>query len=442
MSEFSVDVVIVGAGVQGLWALHYARERGLSAVVFAREMEGESLHGHELVGTGYLVNTNPEMSAIARGRARQQLDQLLAREGKTTVTRQLVMSGGPSGMFSSETLTDRWTKDGLPFRQVPDADVPALLRGGSMVAAGATLFEIGDYCNDWRDPLIALCNESKGLVKQGTLTEIRLAADGASIDHVVVDVPQIGSVTVRAKAVVLATGAWTAPLVGATVTSPDAAHRAAVVDRMRGLQRVYPIPMFCVRGPESVLPVLGAWDAGMGMSLAFGSGYIAGSEPGSRDVCWYASPMPLDGVQAVEPDSGFRPEDEFTTNRNETINKAAERLFKAAPGLTAIRDQLRFGFYCGWKVGGPPTTPVVPPNFYATDLGLRNLQLLWPVVWINAIPCAEKAIESIISQVPTPSPAPDLSRLPGLPTGAKFAESIKFSSWDDFRAEHGLAAKL
>jgi glycine/D-amino acid oxidase-like deaminating enzyme len=315
METPTVDVVVIGGGVQGLVLLDALMEAGYScALVTEGDLGGgQTLHSHGFLNTGFGLGGRELPQA-----ATQLVHPALRARGVALTGNWAIVP--PGGLFGLVLRA-------LPaFAKLPPADLPDGFAPPFRAAARA----LPDYSFDKRELVTALSQGREDRIIRGTVSGFR----GRDPVEAVVLRPEGGGaeIELRARAVVVAAGVGSARLLR------DLVGATPQVDRIK--HRV--VHMLCLRAPRGVLPAQSV--------AAFGLGLMVAAHDDGADVTWYVTPM-----RRGDPSFDDVPNDAAAPEEPALLRRAWDTLRTLYPPLPGVAG-LQVGHYAGYRqdIGGRP----------------------------------------------------------------------------------------
>jgi glycine/D-amino acid oxidase-like deaminating enzyme len=308
MDTPSVDVVVIGGGVQGLVILDTLIAAGYScALVTEGDLgAGQTLHSHGFLNTGFGLSGSELPAAAA------ELVHPFLRARGVTLT-------GNWAMLPPPGLPGLLLRARSGFASLPPAHLPEGYSPTFRDAAHA----LPDYSFNKRQLVEALSQGREGYILHGSVTGFRgrdpveavvLRREGGDVE-----------VEVRASAVVVAAGCGSKrllrDLVGATPQLTRVKHRV--------------VHMLCLRAPHDALPATSVVALSVGLLLA--------AHDDGEHVTWYVTPMKRGGPSFDDvPNDAAAPSDPtLLWSAWDTL----QTLYPALPGV----EGLHVGHYAGYR---------------------------------------------------------------------------------------------
>jgi glycine/D-amino acid oxidase-like deaminating enzyme len=308
MDTPTVDVVVIGGGVQGLVLLDTLLAAGYScALVTEGELgAGQTLHSHGFLNTGFGL-AGRELPAAAA----EIVHPYLRARGVSLTGNWVVLP--PPGLRGLLLRARR------AFARLPRADLPEGFSPTLMKAARA----LPDYSFNKRQLVAALSQGREHYIVRGSVTGFR----GHNPVEAVVLRPA-GSdteVALRAGVVVVAAGCGSKRLLRSLVGSTPQLQRIK--------HRV--VHMLCLHTPRSALPATSVAALSLGLLLA--------AHDDGACVIWYVTPMQLGGLSFDEvPNDAAAPADPAV------LRRAWDTLQTLYPPLLGVAG-LQVGHYAGYR---------------------------------------------------------------------------------------------
>lgn len=433
-----VDVLIVGGGFQGVCLLHHAIQNGLQAILITKESylgDGESLHGHEFVNFGSLGAHVENMNIVKEG-WKELIAAFPVKEAPIPVLRATITNNLESPAFE-ESVLKRWKQFDLEHEK---QQFPTIFQGGFSNPSNVVYYKAADKMTDWRIALLAVYEPYKDRVRQGTLSNIQLNSD-KSIDYVEVNTPKNTGVRIRAHNIMLATGAWTVPL----LRSIKAKNPTVFSEKAELKCMVKTLNMFCVKGNMKDLPSLSSFHIGFPKN-----GGILCMEC-NDEVIWYIStfdypdPTPEVLLGLNDKEMSFDPNKEVPINQIK-LQSAVDLLATFCPQIFKIHS-LQYGIYFGAKHDHPVDGPTIVPRSMVIDsnFGLgQHVTAVFPITWGNCFLAGKRAVQYLIDsgkvkKVDRPSVPSFIEQLPPVTgVGKKKHETLEFFSISEFVKTYGV----
>lgn len=445
-----MDALVVGAGVQGLAALHELRERGYSAALVARGPlgEGQTLHMHGILNSGYPAPRRELRDALEEGWipfAREHGLDLYGNDDFFYVAPDEVV----------ERKTRNWERLGYPVTPRPAGALPPGFREGSLFAGdGMAVAGVDEYCYSKRGLVAALVDGHAERVVRGEIEGFECSPDpdggAVSVDAVHLDHARGDRrSTVECGTLVLATGDGTERFLERLVADRSFATAAdrAGVDTERPFATVDRVTytnlhMVCIRGPEELLPAVNLMIPTEKLRIA--GHRLRDQNPGTDDdrVIWYVTPRDLTASVHHELHDDRLP-DAGDGEVNETVvREGLETLLSVYPPLAEAADGGHPGLdataYAGIKqeYDGKPHVP-----FCDRVAGTNDVVVALPSVvtgaWVNAGRVADLVGERS-------DPRGEDPPIPGGGTGVAVgpntedAEGVNWHEWPTFLRQFDL----
>jgi glycine/D-amino acid oxidase-like deaminating enzyme len=384
--DIAVDVLVIGAGIQGLYLARSLSQRYSVCVLSDPAVESETLQSPGYISAGYDGN---DATRVQPARRAAGYWRLWAESSGLAHDYSSSLYVAPADeQFERPAL---WAEAQLPFSQVPD--VPPIFAGGS-IADGATYVIEGDVVVNPAAVLNKLREDLADSVLTGSVVRFGLAAD-AAVDHVQVEVDDDRMVPVVPRFVVLAAGVGNATLLSMIGKRfNDQTRRKDGGDLARVSQAVQRSYLLCLRGPQ--LPLISGWYGGL----------LIVSHPltGSDDNVWLVAPPIDDARTTLGPDDlRFEPKVDPTVVRD-----LLDRLFAMSPELEGMAPSLRWSCYAARKAQHPmmatnDSSLVAQPVPAKLDaFGLDGLLALWPSHLGYAMVLGDVVVERIEAELGGP----------------------------------------
>jgi len=425
MEAHSVDVLIIGAGIQGAWLLREALKRNLNAILIGKlDHAGESLHGHNVIQMGYFGASDPAIANVQKSWA--TMEEALKDSGaiwSVPVIHSYAHEVSPPmpPLFKASVREESWKKHGLPYEKLENP--PCFAKDPQV-----SYYKVGDKTVDWRLSLQYLLKPNASRVFDGAVEELELSDDGTRVQQVRV---KSGDHTLLIKPdhLFMAAGAWNYRLLFHNVKCSDAAAVAKLHSELPTKPCLGKIPMFCIRGPSDILPAMA------GVSFGSRPMMLLGTAKSGNVVTWFATLAP----PAAHPvNSSFDPSTP-APNDPEMIKNSWALLKRIVPSVEQNVDKLKFGFYFGWKCESPVdhSTPKVP---YVTNFGLSNTSFVFPAVWPNTPMASDQAFAAHSFTEGRATDLPAFTKLlkPYSDVPVSHVETISLVSFAEFKVQYGV----
>jgi hypothetical protein len=434
--DLDVDVLVIGAGIQGLYIAHELARTYTVAVVSHPTVAASTLESSGYFSAGYDGN---DANRIQPARRAAGWWRLWAETHDVAINTE-----PPWFVVEPDDVSSRTRLWADAMLGAPQADaLPPLLADGSLGGAAAFVAEADVVI----DPATVLDRLRTGIGPwwlEGEVVRFGLAGDDA-IDHVQV---QVGDdlVPVVPRFVVAAAGVGNADLL-TQISSRFGDHdrRKASKELVDRCQAVRSQPVICLRGAD--LPAL---DGRFG-ALTVASHRLAGTD----ERVWLVEPPIDDRHTTAGPDNVRfeRPVD------SAVVAATVERLLAASPTVARLAPSLRWSTYvtrCTQHPmlldpdphADPPATQSLvaqPVPAKLEKLGLDGFLAVWPSHLAFAQFVGDAVAERVREAL---GPAQDFG--PGLDPSAFGAapatvparwagDTLGWLDWDAFAAAHGIA---
>ena len=385
----SVDVVIVGGGIQGLVLLRELTAGGYGCVlVTAGDLgHGQTLHSHGLLNSG---------TGLLSGALHDELHRLTLPYLRGL---GVPWSGEDRSYLllpdeARERLAPVWQANAYRPERI---DPSALPRGFEPVAPAYR----AAGCNvDKRRLVQALSAGVEHLVLRGAFVSVD--------DYLVVRETASGdTVSLRADAVVVAAGCGTKRLLR---------DQFRVDEGTLGRIAYTKLHMVCLRGPSDVLPDVGT---------VVSSEVLVVGHRRSDGVQWYVTPF--DAAPFMYDEA---PDDAAATVDRRAVQSALEALVRLYPALGRDSGLVAATVFAGYKqnLDGQPTRR-------ACELvdGGRNVLMALPSVLANVVPNAIDAV-SILRERVQPTGRTGAGPFRGVAVGEvdEDTDAVQWTGWGDF----------
>jgi glycine/D-amino acid oxidase-like deaminating enzyme len=425
--DLGVDVLIVGAGIQGLYIARELAKTYTVCVVSDPAVSAATLESTGYLSAGYDGN---DANRIQPARRAAGWWRLWAESNAVTFSAERPWYLVDPAEVSSRTRL--WDDAMLTAAQADE--LPACMASGSLsddlafVAEADLVLNPATVLDHLRDGIESRCIE-------GEVLRFGLASDDV-IDHVQV---QVGEqvVPIVPRFVVLAAGVGNATLLTQLGSRfGDQAKRKTSKELADTSQAVRSQPMLCLRGPH--LPDL---------SGRFGDLTIACQTlTDSGDRVWLVAPPVDESLTTLGPDNVRfeRPTDPAV------IARTVERLFAMSPAVAQMAVDLQWSFYVARRtqhpvVAGPdPSAIAQPVPAKLEKFGLEAFLAVWPshLAFAQFVgdAVAERVTEALgPAQDFSDGPAPADLGLTAPPLRARWDRpDFDWRDWRAFRQAHQL----
>ncbi|HEY5154036.1 MAG TPA: FAD-dependent oxidoreductase [Acidimicrobiales bacterium] len=427
--DLGVDVLIVGAGLQGLYLARELARTYSVCVVSDPDVSSGTLDSTGYFSAGYDGN---DVNRIQPARRAAGWWRLWAESNGVPFA-----PDAPRYVVAPIEVGNRtrvWADAQLAVE--PAEALPTPFEGGSL-ADGSTFVAENDLVMHPATVLTRLRQGLEDRCLEGEVVRFGLLPDG-EIDHVQVQVGDV-AVPIVPRFVVLAAGVGNATLLTKLSSRlPDQAKRKATKELVDGCQAVRAQTVLCVSGPD--LPRL---------SGRFGDLSITAHElAGGTGRIWLIEP-PIDDSQTTLGPANLR----FELPVDDVLVAAAVAdLFAVSPALADQRDQLQWSVYVTRLAQHPmlavPDASVVaqPVPAKLEKLGLESFMAVWP----SHLAYAQFVGDSVAERVGEAlGPAQDFSDGPQpADVGASAPElrarwdrdDFPWQAWSGFAAAHGITS--
>lgn len=384
--DIGVDVLVIGAGIQGLYVARSLSRRYSVCVLHDPAVESETLQSQGYISAGYdgddVMRVQPARRAAGywrlwaetHGVAHDHAPALYAVPPQEHVTRPAM-----------------WSDATLPFS--PAGSLPSIFSGGSLedhlpyVAESDVVLNPAAVLNALREELEPIC-------VNGTVVRFGLVGDSA-VDHVQVEIDD-QVVPIVPRFVVLAAGVGNANLLAMIGKRfNDQSRRKDAQELARASQAVRRSYLICIRGRD--LPMVNGWFGGLKIA----------THPltSSDDVVWLVAPPPDDALTTLGPDDlRFEPKVDPAV-----VRATLEQLFEISPELQRRAPELHWSCYAARRAQHPmlaatDTSRVAQPVPAKLDaFGLDSLLALWPSHLGYAMVLGDVVVERIQSELGEPA---------------------------------------
>lgn len=425
--DLGVDVLVIGAGIQGLYVARSLSRRYSVCVLSDPAVESETLQSAGYISAGYDGNDATRVQPARRAAGYWRLWAESNHVPHNHAATQYVVT--PDEQFSRPAL---WTEAQLPFTSIGPA--PPIFEGGT-IGDGTTYALESDVVINPAEVLNALRAELKHCFLMGSVLRFGLAAD-AALDHVEVEVDE-RMIPIVPRFVVLAAGVGNATLLSMIGKRfKDHARRKDGQELARVSQAVQRSYVLCVRGRG--LPMISGWYGGCSI--------VAHPLTSSDDVVWLVSPPPDDASTTLGPDDlRFEPKAE-----PEVVRGILQHLFAMSPEIERRAPTLRWSCYAARRAQHPmmattDSSKVAQPVPAKLDaFGLDGLLALWPSHLGYSMVLGDVVVERIEAELGGPAHLDDGLDLADFgfeqpPVRARWdRDNFPWRDWSSFAARYDI----
>lgn len=424
--DLSVDVLVIGAGIQGLYVARSLQRNYAVCVLSDPAVPSETLDAVGYISAGYEGNDAARMQPARRAAGYWRLWAESNGVPVDYAPAHYVVS-------SAEALSrPRLWLDATLQHSLVDK-LPAPFVGGSL--EGEAVYALGD--DVVLNPGAVLTKLREGLERlciEGSIVRFVLAADTA-IDHVQVEIGD-RMLTLAPRYVVLAAGVGNAALLSMIGTRfRDQSTRRDRLETARTSQAVRRSTVVCIRGNS--LPLVSGW---------FGGLSVVAQPLTTGGVAWLVT-APIDDTQTVlgVDDTRFAP-----NVASPVVADTVTRLAAMAPVIEQQAGELQWAAYTGRRVqhpslAGPSITDVATPVPAKLEaFGLEGLLALWPSHLGYSMILGDVAAERITDALgPAQKPSGGLTVAdlagPAAPLRARWdRDDFPWCDWSTFASAHGI----
>ena len=409
-----IDVLIIGAGVQGMLLLRRLVQ-DYSVVVAGNTLQhSETLHSHGYFASGWNAE-NADAARIYRNAAawwREFLERHEINPKENEVYRSLPAR-------SLDKLSAVWREAGISFRQ---AALPQPF-DQTRWASHKTICFPDDLVFDAAGAMHELRHPFRQHVMEGQVGAVRM--DGDAIAEVDVH-SAAGRVTFAPTMVYACAGAGNAGVLRQIGLTQDVVNQSQLTRRRH---------MVCARGPS--LP---------NVSLYAQALTLIAHPLDDGNVMWlvtYDSSRPQ--FIAGEIDMMTDP-----PVSSEIVRGTLDRLNQLLPDFVERAENCEWHAYAGWKTDAPGGDPIAllrnstPKPYAARSFGISNFFAVWPNHWGLATPASQEvatyARESLRQQHDMPD-LPKIASHDGDAAKMKFMRKDReWHSWPAFTSTYGWPA--
>jgi glycine/D-amino acid oxidase-like deaminating enzyme len=383
--DIGVDVLVIGAGIQGLYVARSLSRRYSVCVLSDPAVESETLQSQGYISAGYDGNDANRAQPARRAAGYWRLWAESNGVDHDYAPERFVVPADEQ--FSRPRL---WTDAMLPFTQLDE--VPPIFEGGS-ISTGVAYSVDNDVVMNPASVLNKLREGLEPCCITGSVLRFGLAAD-AAVDHVQVEVDE-RMVPIVPRFVVLAAGVGNATLLSMIGKRfNDQTLRKDGQDLARTSQAIRRSHLLCIRGRE--LPLLSGTYGGFSI--------VAHPMTASDDNVWLVAPPPDDALTTLGPDDlRFEPKVDPVV-----VRATLEHLFEISPALERLAPSLRWSCYTARRAQHPmlatsDSSRVAQPVPAKLDaFGLEGLLALWPSHLGYAMVLGDVVVERIEAELGEP----------------------------------------
>lgn len=399
----SVDVVILGGGLQGLVLLRELTAAGYGCVLITNADlgSGQTLHSHGLLNSG---------TGLLTGALQEELHRwTLPYLSRLNVP---VYGDDQSFLLAPTELLDQllpaWEANAYHPQRTEASSLP---RG---FEPAVSTYRVAGFNVDKRRLVEALSAGVGHLVVHGEVVD---ATDGIRVRATA-----SGEVlSLLARAVVVAAGCGTKRLLRDVFGLEEPALARI------GYTKTH---MICVRGPGDVLPPIGTVLSPE--LIVVGHGHTDGRRSEERLVTWYVTPAGTAPARYAEA-----PDDAAADIERSVVTSGIEALVRLFPPLGSANERIEATVFAGFKqdFDGVPTQRTC-------DLvdRERNLVVVLPAVLANAVPNAVDAVTIIRERLgEATGRAADVGWGDGAAVGElnENSDQARWANWGEFARTYG-----
>lgn len=404
MLVISLDVVIVGGGIQGLVLLRDLSDAGYACVLVTNADlgSGQTLHSHGLLNSG---------TGLLTGVLQEELHLVtlpyLSRLGVPVYGEDHSFLLAPTPLV--DQLIPAWEANGYHPHRVSPSSLPP-----GFEAVGST-YRIRGFNVDKRRLVEALAAGLEHLVVRGEVVE---ANDGVRVREAASE----EVLSFEPRAIVVAAGCGTKRLL----------RNFFAVEEPVLARITYTKPhMICVMAPADVLPAIGT--VLCPELIVVGHRHHDADRPQERLVMWYVTPAGAAPIRHADA-----PDDAVAEVEGPVVTSGIEALVRLFPDLATNNDSVQATVFAGFKqdFDGLPTQracQLVDPE--------RNLLMVLPSVLANAVPNSVDAVSVLRQRLGQPTArAAEIQHHRGAAIGElnELSERRTWTSWADFARQYGV----
>lgn len=423
--DIGVDVLVIGAGIQGLYLARSLSRRYSVCVLSDPAVESETLQSSGYISAGYDGNDATRVQPARRAAGYWRLFAESNGLAHDYTPSHFVV--GADEQFSRPAL---WADAQLPFSPAPG--VPPIFAGGS-IADGSTYVVESDVVVNPAAVVNKLREDLADCFLTGSVLRFGLAAD-AAVDHVQVEVDD-RMVPIVPRFVVLAAGVGNATLLSMIGKRfKDHSRRSHGQELARASQAVQRSYLLCIRGRD--LPVISGWYGGFSI--------VSHPLTGSDENVWLVAPPVDDSVTTLGPDDlRFEPKVDPAVVRH-----VLDRLFAMSPEIQRLAPNLRWSCYAARRAQHPmlatsDSSRVAQPVPAKLDaFGLDGLLSLWPSHLGYAMVLGDVVVERIEAELGGPGDfgvglrPRDLGQPPPAARARWDRDNFPWRDWGSFAARY------
>jgi glycine/D-amino acid oxidase-like deaminating enzyme len=375
-----IDILIIGAGVQGLLLLRRLVQDYSVVVVDSDPHASETLRSHGYFASGWNA-AHPEAARIYRGAA-EWWREFLERH-RINPQENLVYRTAPSRTLAR--LSAAWRAAGIPFFEAPlpaPFDLSPWPTHKAVTFTADLVFDAAAAIGELRQPFERHLIEGRACFAH---------IDGDTITEVTVATPS-GEIAFAPNLVCAAGGAGNVGILHA-LGLPENVFSRSQVWRTRHI--------VCARG--AALPSISA----IVQELT-----IIAHPHADGEVVWlitYDPPRP----QFTSGTLDMTREPDISST---VVRSTFDKLRALIPGFDEIAASCQWDIYAGRKVDAPGDDPAallkisLPKPYDARSFGLRNFFAVWPNHWGLAAPASQDVAAVVRESLPQRFDMPELPR--------------------------------
>ncbi|MBW3555354.1 MAG: FAD-dependent oxidoreductase [Actinobacteria bacterium] len=400
----SVDVVILGGGIQGLVLLRDLAEAGYACVLVTNADlgSGQTLHSHGLLNSG---------TGLLTGALQEELHGLtlpyLSRLGVGVYGESQSFLLAPTPLV--DQLRPAWEANAYHPQRVSPSTLPLGFKPAE------SIYRVPGFNVDKRRLVEALAAGLEHLVVRGEVVD---ANDGVRVREAASD----EVLSFEPRAIVVAAGCGSKRLL----------RNIFAVEEPALAKITYTKPhMICVMAPAEVLPPIGT--VLCPELIVVGHRDTDADRSRERLVTWYVTPAAAAPVRHADA-----PDDGVAAVEAPVVTSGIEALVRLFPPLASDNHGVQATVFAGFKqdFDGLPTQracELVRPE--------RNLLMVLPSVLANAVPNSVDAVSVLRQRLGQPTGrAAEIPHHGGAAIGElnELSEPTTWTNWGDFARQYGV----
>jgi len=415
-SNLSIDVLVIGGGLQGLHTLNAITKLGYSALLVTKDKlgSGQSLHSHDYIHGGSLH----AMDATHVKNSRDSLFEDIRTFGVPITMSDYYFNFKETGPFAKSP--EVWDRVGLNYSV---AELPDFLKGGTFEQDKIVKLHYEQGVN-MKILLQHYANRVSSKTVQGEVKTFVLNEDSTQITSVQLQTHDNGLIEVHPKFVAFATGTGTRALLE-QIPFPENHHPSLETYEIVKHSMAH---MICYRGNKNVIKAFAA--ASMEKGIVFiGHHREEGNE---MKAFGYISPFQPKFRTSTTAVVDYNAKAELVDG---AVKATFDALFTLIPSFKQVVDKLEWTIYAGYKqdINGSTSHATMYARSFAS---LKNTCVLLPSL-LSMVPATTEAFISQLKEKVSPGPAVTFS-FKGVEVDDYAANNYKWQSWNDFKRAHSV----